>query len=291
MTLQKFDGKKLLYDTLWETAGCVLFSVGIHCFTAPNHIAPGGVTGLATLINYLWGFPIGTVSLLMNLPLLLLALRFLGTNFTWRTARTVVILTIVLDLLMPSAPAYTGDAILAALFGGVFTGAGLGLVFMRGSTTGGSDIACRLLQLRYPHMPVGQLVLLLDAAVLAASAVVYQNIETLLYGMITIYTSSQVIDRVLYGMDSGRLLIVMSEHTREIADQIIERVGRGVTFLDGEGAFSGKHRQVLLCAVRKVQYHKVKTIVNEIDPQAFFISTEASEILGYGFNPLNYSQK
>jgi uncharacterized membrane-anchored protein YitT (DUF2179 family) len=192
-----------------------------------------------------------------------------------------------MDTLMPLLPTYVGNPILAAIFGGVCSGAGLGLVFMRGSTTGGTDIGCRLLQLRYPHMPVGKLILVLDAFVLILSAFVYNNIETLLYGMISIFTATQVIDKVLYGMDSGRMLLVMSDHNREIADQIIARVGRGVTFLQGEGAYSGQQRQVLLCAVRDPQYHRIKAIVNEVDPNAFLIAAEASEILGYGFNPLN----
>ena len=287
MKMTVTNPKKLAANLFWELLCCVIYALGVHCFTAPNHIAPGGVTGLATLANYLWSMPIGVVTMAINLPMLFLAWKFLGRTFTTRTFVTVAMLSLVMDLLMPMIPTYTGNPILAALFGGVCNGAGLGLVFMRGSTTGGTDIGSRLLQLKYPHMPVGRLILLLDAVVLALAAVVYRNIETLLYGMIAIYTSTQVIDKVLYGMDSGRLLIVMSEHHREIADQIIARVGRGVTFLNGEGAYSGQQRQVLLCAVRNHQYYRIKTIINEIDPKAFLIAAEASEILGYGFNPLN----
>lgn len=278
---------KMAANLFFELVGCVLYAVSVHCFTAPNHIAPGGVTGLATLANYLWLLPIGVVTMAVNLPLLLLAWKFLGRQFTIRTFVTVAMLSTVMDVVMPMIPTYTGNPILAALFGGVCSGAGLGLVFMRGSTTGGTDIGCRLLQLRYPHMPVGKLILAMDAIVLALSAVVYENIETLLYGMITIFTATQVIDKVLYGMDSGRMLLVMSDHPREIADQIIARVGRGVTFLQGEGAYSGQKRQVLLCAVRDPQYYRIKAIINEVDPNAFLIAAEASEILGYGFNPLN----
>jgi len=278
---------KMAANLFFELVGCIVYAVGVHCFTAPNHIAPGGVTGLATLANYMWQVPIGLITMLINLPLLLMAWKFLGRSFTIRTFVTVAMLSTVMDTLMPLLPTYIGNPILAALFGGVCSGAGLGLVFMRGTTTGGTDIICRLLQLKYRHMPVGKLILLLDAFVLILSAVVYNNIETLLYGMISIFTATQVIDKVLYGMDSGRLLLVMSDHHREIADQIIARVGRGVTFLQGEGAYSGQQRQVLLCAVRDPQYYRIKAIINEVDPHAFLIAAEASEILGYGFNPLN----
>lgn len=279
--------RKLAANLFFELVGCIVYAVGVYCFTAPNQIAPGGVTGLATLANYVWQLPIGLVTLLINLPLLLMAFKFIGRGFTFRTFVTVAMLSAVMDLLMPLLPTYVGNPILAALFGGVCSGAGLGLVFMRGSTSGGTDIACRLLQLKFPHMPVGRLIMLLDAVVLILSAIVYNNIETLLYGMISIFTAAQVIDKVLYGMDSGRMLLVMSDHHREIADQIIARVGRGVTFLQGEGAYSGQQRQVLLCAVRAPQYYRIKSIINEVDPNAFLIAAEASEILGYGFNPLN----
>jgi len=283
---QRRTPQKLAADLLIELAGCVLFAVSVLCFTAPNHIAPGGVTGVATLVNYLWQLPIGTVTFLINLPLLAAGWKFLGRTFIQRTFVTLVMFSTVMDLATPLLPTYVGDPILAALFGGVCSGIGLALIFMRGSTTGGTDIACRLIQLRFPHLSVGKLFLIFDGIVLLLSAIVYQNIETLLYGMITIFTSSQVLDKTLYGIDSGRMLLVMSDHSREIADQIIARVGRGVTFLDGEGAYSGLERKVLLCAVRTPQYYRIKTIVNEIDPEAFLIAAEAGEILGYGFNPI-----
>ena len=283
---QRRTPQKLAADLLVELAGCVLFAVSVLCFTAPNHIAPGGVTGVATLVNYLWQLPIGTVTFLINLPLLAAGWKFLGRTFIQRTFVTLVMFSTMMDLATPLLPTYVGDPILAALFGGVCSGIGLALIFMRGSTTGGTDIACRLIQLRFPHLSVGKLFLIFDGIVLLLSAIVYQNIETLLYGMITIFTSSQVLDKTLYGIDSGRMLLVMSDHSREIADQIIARVGRGVTFLDGEGAYSGLERKVLLCAVRTPQYYRIKTIVNEIDPEAFLIAAEAGEILGYGFNPI-----
>ena len=278
--------KKIGLDVLGDIAGSLVFAVGLHCFTVPNHIAPGGVSGLSTLANYLWNAPIGLVSFLINVPLLLLALKFLGRSFTLRTLRTVAIMSIVMDVVIVPVPVYTGNTILAALFGGVCMGAGLAIVFMRGSTTGGSDIVSRLLQLKYPYLPIGRLILFIDLAVLLLAALTYRNIETLLYGMIAIFTSTRIIDSLLYGLDSGRLLIIMSEQPQQIADEIIARVGRGVTFLNGEGAYSGISRKVILCAVRNQQYFRIKRIVNEIDPEAFLVVTEANEILGYGFNPL-----
>ncbi len=287
MKFGELNLKKIAVDTLYEIAGAIVFSIGIYCFTAPNEIAPGGVSGLSTLANHLFGIPLGTASLILNLPLLFLALRFLGRAFTIRTFKTVAILSLVMDIVMPLAPVYEGNGVLASLFGGVCMGAGLALVFMRGSTTGGTDIAIRLFQLRWPHMAVGRLLFIIDLFVLVLAAFVFMNIETLLYGMIAIFTSARVLDSVLYGMDSGRMLLIMSKKHDELAQAILQGVDRGVTFLQSEGAFSGQPGKVLLCAMRNNQYHRIKAIVSEIDPEAFLITTEASEILGSGFYPID----
>ncbi len=284
--MDKNEVKKLLGDIPFDAAGCFIFSIGLFCFTAANEIAPGGVSGLATIANHLFGIPIGTVSFLLNVPLLLLALRFLGRRFTVRTLKTVAILTLMLDVVMPMIPVYHGDPILAALFGGVFMGAGLGIVFMRGSTTGGADIASMLIQRSFPHLSIGRVILAVDFVVLLLATITYRNIETLLYGLIAIFTQTKMIDSVLYGIDSGRLAIVVTNREQEIADVIINQLGRGVTFLDGVGAYRGEKRRVLLCAVRTQQFARLKKIVYGIDPTAFVIATEAGEILGDGFKPM-----
>ncbi len=281
--MHKNERKKLLADIPFDLAGSLIFSTGLLCFTAPNEIAPGGVSGLATIINFLFHIPIGLASFLLNIPLLLLALRFLGRGFTVRTLKSVAILSLVLDIVLPFIPVYRGDPILAALFGGVFMGAGLGLVFMRGSTTGGTDIASLLIQRKFPHLSIGRILLITDLFVLLLAALVYKNIETLLYGLIAIFTQTKMIDGVLYGLDSGRLAIVVSQKEREIAEVIMEQLGRGVTFLEGEGAYLGEKRRVLLCALRTRQFARLKKMVYSIDPTAFVIVTEASEILGDGF--------
>ena len=285
--MDKKEIEKLLGDIPFDLVGCFIFSIGIYCFTAPNEIAPGGVSGLATIINYLFGIPIGLVSFLFNIPLLLLALRFLGRHFTIRTLKTSAILSLILDLVMPFIPVYVGDPILAALFGGVCLGVGIGIVFMRGSTTGGSDIVTMLIQRRFPHFSIGRVVLATDFLVLLLSTVVYQNIETMLYGLIAIFAQTKMIDGVVYGTDSGRMAIVISTKEREIADTIMTQLDRGVTFLEGEGGYRGEKRKVLLCAVRAQQFARLKKIIHAIDPAAFVIVTEAGEILGDGFKKLS----
>lgn len=275
--------KDLFLDVLYDIVGCSIFSASIQCFSSPNNIAPGGVSGLSILIQYVTGIPISLMSFALNIPLLLLAWRFLGKRFTLRTLRTVVIMTGTLALAQRIVVPYHGEMILAALFGGVMEGIGLGVVFMRGSTTGGTDIASRLIQLRYPHISIGRLMLLVDGCVLMASAVVYRNIENALYGMVTIFASTRIIDSILYGLDTGKALLVVSDHADTIAGEISTHLDRGSTILSARGSYTGQDKPVLLCAVRKNQYHRLKQIVYLVDPTAFVLALDASEVIGEGF--------
>lgn len=273
----------LCIDLLCDLGGAVLFATGVCCFTAPNQIAPGGVTGIATILNYLAGFPIGITSFVLNLPLLLLALRVWGRPLTLKTLKSVAVLSLVTDLIFPWIPVYTGNPLLAALFGGVCMGSGLAVVFLRGSTTGGTDIIGRYIQTKIPHVQIGRVLLMIDAVILAASALVYSNIETFLYGLAAMYTSSQVMDSILYGVNTGKIAFIVSSEREAIARAVIDKLERGGTFLKGQGAYSDENRDVLLCAVRLQQFPQLKKIVFEIDPNAFVMAVSADEILGYGF--------
>lgn len=278
--------KDFLLDTLFSMAGGVVFAVGLGCFVGPARIAPGGVSGLSVIINYLTGLPVGTLNMCLNIPLLLLAWKFLGRRFTVKTLWSVFLQSAMIDLMGLFLPVYTGERIMAALFGGVAIGAGLAPVFMRGSTTGGTDIVSRLLQLKFRHISIGKLLFAVDTMVLLLSVAVFRNLETGLYGMITIYTTNRVLDGVLYGLDTGKVLLVISQKDDQIARQIMDRLERGVTFLQGTGGWSGQQRQILLCAVRAAQSYKVEEIVRGIDPEAFVIVLEANQIAGEGFRPI-----
>lgn len=282
----KQKAREFLLDILYDAAGGAVFAIGLGCFVGPAQIAPGGVSGLSIIINYLTGLPVGSLNMSINVPLLLLAWRFLGRRFTLKTLRSVFIQSAMIDLCGLWLPVYAGERIMAALFGGVAIGMGLAPVFMRGSTTGGTDVVSRLIQLRFRHVPIGKLLFLVDTMVLFLSVAVFQNIETGLYGMICIYTSNRVLDGILYGLDTGKVLLVISGKNPEIARQIMDRLERGVTFLQGSGAWSGQERQILLCAVRAAQSYKVEEIVRGIDPDAFLIVMEANQIAGEGFRPI-----
>lgn len=283
--------KSWLTDAMFDVAGCGLLALGLSCFSAPNDIAPGGVSGLSVMINHLSGMPISALTMLLNIPLLILAWFFLGREFTIKTVISVLILTLELELAARFVPVYTGNVLLAALYGGVLSGAGAALVFMRSSTTGGTDIASRLIQIKFPAMPVGRLILCVDGLVLLAAAIVFRGIENALYGLIAIYTSSTVIDRLLYGLDTGKLMMIMTTKPDEISRAVIERLKRSCTLLDGKGSFSKRLQPVMLCVVRKSQYFDLKRIVHSADPAAFMIALEAGEIIGEGFKDIAQSTK
>ena len=270
-------------DGLFYLLGSILYALSVNVFTAPNQIAPGGVTGIATLVNYLTGLPIGTGILVVNLPLFVASWRFLGRDSTLRTAVVTVVSSVIIDVTAPFVPPFQGDKILTAVFGGVLAGAGLGLIFMRGATSGGSEIVARLLERRFRHIHLGRLILMVDAVVVATAAVVYRNLESALYAMILIFVSSMVMNRLIYGGDSGKMLLIMTQKEKEVANAVLETLERGVTILHAEGAYTGEPRRVLLVAVRPAQVYTLRMLVYDQDPQAFIIVVSTDEVLGEGF--------
>lgn len=279
--------KDILLNLGCDIAGSFLFAVAVQCFTSSNQIAPGGVTGISTILNYLFNLPIGILIFVLNVPLLAVGFKYFGRNFTLRTLVTIFIQSVMVDLCALFLPVYTGNKLLAALFGGIVMGAGLGLIFMRGSTTGGTDIISRLLQRRFPHLQLGRTIFMCDLVVILLSAIAYRSIDSALYAIVTIFASSKIVDGILYGMDQGKLVYVFSSKSEQIAKDIITEVDRGVTLLDARGGYSGKETNVILCAVRNSEYHSLKEIAHRHDPNAFIIVTGTSEVRGEGFKDIN----
>ena len=283
--------KRTALDGLFYVLGSVLYALSVNVFTAPNQIAPGGATGLATLANFLFPIPIGTGILLINLPLFIAAWRKLGRWFTVRTMAVTILSSVVIDVTARFLPAFRGDRMLVALFGGVLAGAGLGLVFMRGATTGGTEIVARLLERKFRHIPIGRLILLVDALVVGLSALVYRNVESALYAMVLIFVCSSVMDAIVYGGDKGKMMLVMSKKHKEIAAQVLEEMERGVTLLDATGAYTGGDQEVLLCAVRRSEVYQLRRLVSDVDPNAFMIVVSTDEVLGEGFKKHQSEEK
>ncbi len=292
--MKKFEWKrKSILDfvrfLLLTIAGAALYAVSVNCFTAPNQIAPGGATGVATILQDVFGTPIGLMMLAVNIPLFLWGIISSGFRFFGKTIIATLIFSGVIDLTAPFLPEYHGDMVLVALFGGIISGVGLGLTFMTGATTGGSDLAAKLIGRHLRHVSLGRLILIIDFVIVLASMAVYQNIESGLYAMITIFVCSRVVDAVLYGFDSGngKLLFVMSEKSEEITKEITAQMDRGVTMLKSKGGFTGREGYALMCAVRRNEVFRLREIVRKIDPDAFIIIGSAEQIVGESFAPID----
>lgn len=281
--------KRHAWELLWDgaafLAGGFLFAVAVNVFTAPNNIAPGGLTGLATMANYLLGTPIGTTIFVLNIPLFIWGVVQINFRFILKTLAATVITSAAIDLTAGWLPPYQGDLMLAALFSGVLSGAGLGLIFMRGGTTGGTDLVANLIGRNFRHLSLGKLVLLVDLVVVLISAFVYRNYESPLYAAVNIFVSSKLIDAVLYGTDTGtgKMMFIISPKNKEIARRIMTDLSRGVTELRSRGGYRGEEGEVLLCAVRRSEVYKTHDIIRSVDPDAFVIVGDAGQISGEGF--------
>ena len=274
-------------DILLIILGACSYSIGLHCFTAPNDIAPGGVGGISTIINETTGLSIGLLYGLINVPLIIIGLIFLGKKTMIKTVIAVAVISFTTDFALDyiNMPVYeNGDRLLAAIFGGIIFGFGMGLIYLREGTSGGTDIINKLINRKLPHFSLGAITLATDAVVVGASAFVYGNIESALYAVVAIFICGKVMDMILYGSFEGKMLLIFSDKYQEIAEYIIKTLDRGVTYLNGEGAYSGKQKNVICCAVHKNEYSKLKRAVKEVDPNAFIIITNAGEVLGDGFH-------
>lgn len=279
--------KKFMLGLGADVLGSVLLAVGIYCFSEKINIAPGGASGVAIMIKYLTGAPVGLMTLLINIPLLLLAVKFMGRRFTLRTLGTLALNSIILDLgVTPFFPQYAGDRLLGSVFAGVFMGAGLGIIFLSGSTTAGTDIISFIIEKKRPHIQVGKALLLIDGAVLASSAVIFRNAESVMLGAVALFCQTRVIDGLVYGGDRGRLLLVVSERSEAIARRVIAEMNRSATFLLGQGAFSHRETKVLMCVIQNREYKAMRDIVAAEDPAAFVTVAEASKVMGEGFRQI-----
>ena len=272
-----------LVDLLFYIAGGMIYSVAVLLFLTENEISPGGLTGIATILNYLFSLPIGTVVFILNIPLLAAGFIKFGGVFIAKTAVATAVMSLTLDISGLFMPKMKIDPILAALFGGLLMGLGISLFMLRGATTGGTDIIAKLINRKFPHLTVGRLMLAADAAVVGLSALVYKNMESALYAVIAIYASSRVMDLILYGADRGKIIYVITDNAKELSDSIMSLINRGVTLLDVTGAYTGTKRQMLMCTVRRHEVAAVCRLATSCDKNAFIIVGEAGEGLGEGF--------
>lgn len=279
---------KNFWKTLWWilriSVGCAVFALGFDLFLDPNNLNAGGISGLAMLLVRLIGVgSVGTVTILMNLPLFVIGGMKIGKKFFVGSLIGMVVSSVALDVLT-LLPIPKVDPLLAALYGGVICGLGLGMVFATGGSTGGSDIIVRLLKLKMRHVPIGTINICFDLAVAALTGLVFQDITRTLYSGVAIFVCGQVVDAVVYRFDYSKVALIITREHEAVADAINKKLDRGATYLYGEGSYTGEARKVVLAAVKRQQVPELKQLVVDIDPNAFIIVQEAHQVLGDGFS-------
>ncbi len=281
MTRKRFTKYAAQYAKI--VLGSAIYAAGFSYFTYPNAIVSGGVTGISMILNYLFGLPVGILIIVMNIPLFLWAWKKLGLEFLVASLAGMVISSLLIDLFDLFPAAVTHELLLAAVYGGLIKGFGLGIVYASAATTGGIDIVAKLLRRRYPYINFGTLMLWLDGVVVLSFALIFRKYDSAMYAIICMFIMSKVIDLVLYGPASSRLCYIISESSDAVTKALTDKLNRGVTLLHGVGAYSGREKQVLLCVVKPQQIVEVRKLVREIDVKAFLIVSDARDVYGEGF--------
>lgn len=276
--------KQTIIDYIIIAIGAFIFSFGIAMFTSPNNIAPGGVSGIGTMLNHLFNIPIGSVIIAVNIPLFIFSFKKFGRSFfkkslfaTFLTSTFIDILPFILE------KHYIYSPLLASIFGGVSIGVGVGIIFLRGGTTGGADILAKLIKLKHPHLSLGTLVFIIDAIIVIATLFVYGSIEALLYSTISFFVTSRAVDAIIFGAARSKMLLIITTQPQLIAKRIMNDIQHGVTLIPASGAYTNEEKTILLSVVRPNEVAEINKIVKEIDRSAFTVITESNEVFGYGF--------
>jgi len=279
--------RKTLIKIVLITFGAFVYSMGISIFLDPNNLAPGGTTGIAIIINKITSLKTGTLVLLINVPILMFGWWKFGTKFILSTIYVTFVSSFFINSLSTHVIANYGvithDLLLSGVAGGSLMAIGMAIVFRQGATTGGTDIIIRALRQKYKHIKSGTIFIITDAIIVSASAIIFKNIEIALYAAITIVVSNFVLDFVLYGGDSAKVLYVISDNQEKIARRILDEIEIGVTYLKAEGAYTQNNKKVIMCVCRKYNYTRIREIVREEDSNAFFIVSSANEVFGDGY--------
>lgn len=264
------------------TVAAFLYAVGVSLFTDPNNMAPGGVTGIAIILSRVISVNTGTLIMLINIPILIFAVWKFGIALTVSTIYAIALISSFTNVLAPYGAA-TDDILLAALVGGTLTAVSIGVIFRQGATTGGMDIIVKALRLHFPHLKTGKIFFVADALVVTLSGIVFRDLNAALYAAISAICTSVVMDIVLYGRDEARLLYIISARAETIAGRLLSDLDIGVTYIKGQGAYSGDNKRVIMCVVKKPVSPRAEEIVKQEDPDSFMIITSATEVFGEGY--------
>lgn len=277
--------KRIVRNIIYIITGTIIYSAGISLFLDPNNLAPGGVIGISVILNRFSGISTGTLYFLINIPIVLLGIWKFGLKFMASTFGVIVINSMLTDF-FAGFEALTTEPVLAALAGGILIGAGIGIIFRAGTTTGGTDIIVKVIKTKYKHLKTGFLFFVMDMIIVTISGFVFGDFNIAMYAFISVFVSGRVMNTVLYGSDEARLIYIISDRYHEISSRVLQELDIGVTFLEGKGGYSNADKNVIMCVLRKQLTPRLEDIIKEEDPAAFMIISSASEIYGEGYKDI-----
>lgn len=280
----KGNVKRISMDVLVDILGGILLTIATYSFAIPANFPMTGVSGVALIFYRMLGLPVGMMTVILNIPIIICCYKTLGKQFYIKSLRSTLITSAVMDIMGPRLPLYQGDMMLAAISAGVLLGIGYAVIFMRGSSTGGFDFIMMAVKYYRPHLSLGKIAFAMDAFVILISAVcIRTGVDCVIYGLVLNYLYSTVLDRMICGTNSGKLTLIISDHPREIVDEIDKLVERGSTLLKGIGGYTGEEKEVVMCASSSKEMYAIRKRVHEIDERAFVIVVESNEVIGEGF--------
>lgn len=282
--IRKIEWREWGLDLGVDILAGIFIAAGIYNFALHANFPVAGFSGLAIVMYHLWKIPVGAATLLLNIPVSIFCYRYLGKTFFLKSVKSMLITSAIMDYVAPLFPVYQGSRLLAALCMGVLAGTGYSIVFMRGSSTGGQDFLSVAIRKMQPHITLGLITFVLDViTIVIGTVVVFKDVDGLIYGVIVTYLMAIVMNRILYGIDEGKMTLIVTGRGSEVARVIDECSGRGATILRGQGTFSGEEKDVVMCACNNKQMYTIKKEVHKVDPKAFTIIMESNEVVGEGF--------
>lgn len=278
--------KEIAVDIGADILGGLFIAIGVYNFAVSSGFPVAGISGIAVIFYYFWKIPIGLMTNILNVPIVIICYRLLGRKFFLKSIKTMLISNFMLDVVAPMLPVYEGDLMLSCICMGIFSGIGYALIYTRDTSTGGTDFVMMAVRKWKPHLSLGKLIMIFDFTVVIVGGVLMKgDINRIIYGMIATYILSVVVDKAMYGIDAGKVTLVVTDHGQEVADKIAELTERGSTLLKGVGSYTKEEKQVVMCACNNKQMHMVQKAVKEVDREAFLVTMESSEVRGEGFKP------
>ena len=282
--MKSINWKEIGMDILIDIAAGMVIAIGIYNFALYANFPVAGFSGMAIILYHLLGIPVGAGTIILNVPVAIFCYKFLGRTFFLKSVKSMVISSFLMDYVSPLLPVYEGDRLLAALCMGVLTGVGYALIFMRGSSTGGQDFISVAIRKVKPHMTLGVITFVLDMmTIVLGSVIVFKDVDGFIYGLIVTYLMATVMDRIMYGIDEGKMTLIVTDKGKEVAGKIDEYLDRGSTIIRGTGSYTGQEKDVVMCASNNKEMYTIKRLARKVDPKSFTIIMESNEVVGEGF--------